>query len=99
MRKYRIERILEPDRVTPKTDQYSIDRIGRVVELDFPFIQAIVGKQGAVIHYLYDKDGDDLSFRAMATTLVTSLNWNIDKSFIVMRTENSIYEFREVEDS
>ena len=99
MRKYRIERILELDRVTPKTDQYSIDRIGRVVELDFPYIQKIVGKQGAVIRYLYDKDGDDLSFRAMGTTLVTSLNWNIDKSFIVMTTENSIYEFREVEDN
>ena len=98
MRKYKIERILKLDKTTPKTDQYSVDRIGRIVEFHFSYLQGITGKQGAVIHYLYDKDGSDLSFRAMATTCVTSLNWNVDKSFIVMTTENTVYEFREVKE-
>ena len=75
-----------------KTDEYSLKRIGRTVDITNSLLS--VGACG-YIPYIKDVDGTDIGWNAMITSYITKLNEQENK--IIVETQNSIYEFEREE--
>lgn len=84
---------------TERTDDRYHQRIGRVVELNIDDIE--IGYP-LVIRYVKDSDGTPMKFSSLKTSYVTSVNCagkiSRNSLFVVVETENSIFEFERVAD-
>lgn len=82
-------------RGTERTDGRYPLRIGRVVKLN-------IDEYPLVIRYVKDSDGTPMKFSFLKTSYVTSVNCagkiSCNSLFVVVETENSIFEFERVAD-
>lgn len=86
-------------RGTERTDGRYPLRIGRVVKLNIDDIE--IGYP-LVIRYAKDSDGTPMKFSFLTTSYVTSVNCagkiSRNSLFVVVETENSIFEFERIAD-
>lgn len=87
------------ERGTDRTDDRYPQRIGRVVKLDMNYIE--IGYP-LLIQYIRDSDGTSMRFSLLKTSniknyIVTDDLEGIVK-YIMIETENSIFEFERVDD-
>ena len=87
------------ERGTERTDDGYPQRIGRVVKLDMNYIE--IGYP-LLIQYIRDSDGTSMRFSLLKTSniknyIVTDDLEGIVK-YIMIETENSIFEFERVDD-
>lgn len=87
------------ERDTDRTDGRYPLRIGRVVELDVDYIE--IGFP-LILRYIKDSDGTPMKFSLLKTSdvvQVTSIGelWT-NPLDVIVKTENSIFEFERVED-
>ena len=86
-------------RDTERTDGRYPIRIGRIVNLDFDYIE--IGFP-LVLRYVRDSDDMPMKFSLLKTSNVVSVNsvgeLECDPLFVVVETENSIFEFERVGD-
>lgn len=87
------------ERDTDRTDGRYPLRIGRIVKLDMGDIE--IGYP-LVVRYVRNSDGTPMRFSLLKTSNVVSVNSvgeiECDPLFIVIETENSIFEFERVEE-
>lgn len=80
-------------------DRYPI-RIGRIISLD---INDILIGFPLIIKYVRDSDGTPMRYLVLRTSFVKSFEYSKDKNgeftCINVETENSIYEFKRVDDN
>lgn len=80
-------------RYIPKTDDSSMARLNRIVEIEE---RSIIIGMPCFFNYVKDADGNDYSRYALITSYV--VDWDfIFENVIQVETENSIYEFERVE--
>ena len=86
-------------RGTERTDGIYPFRIGRVVKLNIDDIEI---EYPLVIRYVKDSDGTPMRYLVLRTSFVKSFEYSKDKNgeitCINVETENSIYEFKKVND-
>ena len=87
------------ERGTERTDDGYPQRIGRVVKLDMNYIE--IGYP-LLIQYIRDSDGNSMKFSLLKTSNIKNYIITDDLEgivkYIMIETENSIFEFERVDD-
>ena len=97
--KYKISRILHSGTQgivgADRTDEDSLNRIGRIVDLNLENIHI---RSATIIRYISDANGNPMRYKALRTSPVREVFESDGDYLVIIKTNNSQYYFEKVID-